>query len=240
MPTVGIPGGPLGTVVDRPKASEGFLHPSEKEMFTVPIQINPTFTPGDNMFKSPHQAAALAILGGMFMASATPVSAAPKDDKDLAALKTQMEDATTKLKDIQKDIQKLNELLIGRKDSNGFPVPTELGVVAQLKDLQDKLKVIDKDLDDLKKKSSASYKVQSPSTPIVENKTGKGTVRIVNDYPIQISMVVNGTNSYKIAPGKAVDVPVPAGEFNYYLVESGGAPTKSFIKDSETVTLRIK
>ena len=64
-------------------------------------------------------------------------------------------------------------------------------------------------------------------------------VRVVNDYPIQISMVINGI-SHKIPPSMALDFDVQAGEFNYQLLESGAAPTKSYIKEKETVTLRIK
>ena len=40
--------------------------------------------------------------------------------------------------------------------------------------------------------------------------------------------------------GTKLDVEVPAGDFTYHLLQSGAAPTKSAIKDKETVTLRIK
>ena len=75
--------------------------------------------------------------------------------------------------------------------------------------------------------------------PTVDPKAGKGTVRVVNEYPVQISIVVNGT-SYRVAPSKTLDIDVPAGDFTYQLLEAGAASTKSVIREKETVTLRIK
>jgi hypothetical protein len=63
---------------------------------------------------------------------------------------------------------------------------------------------------------------------------------VVNEYPIQITIAINGTFSYKVAPSKSLEIDVPAGEFSYQLLEAGTASTRSTIKEKETVTLRIK
>jgi TolA-binding protein len=194
---------------------------------------------------------AAAVIGGMMLAPAKPAAAASPtpvfpvpstpvvpiqaDDKtEVTELKKQVEDSNRKLAAIQKQLEQLTEVLTGKKDETGTPLTSDRdrGLVAQMRDLKDRLAQIEKDL--------AAYKTQTALKPTVETpKATKGTVRIVNEYPVQISIVVNGT-SYRIAPSKTQDVDVPAGEFSYQLLESGGAVTKSTIKDKETVTLRIK
>jgi len=182
----------------------------------------------------------------MLLAPASTATAAPLpiplpaqiDEKtDIADLKAKVEAANTRLSDIQRDLKQLTELLNGRRDRDGIPDGTSRGLVAELKDLSDRLKKVEEDLTKMKGQSSSLR----PSTPITtpDPKVGKGTVRVVNEYPVQISIVVNGT-SYRVAPSKTLDVDVPAGEFNYQLLESGAASTKSVIKEKETVTLRIK
>lgn len=193
------------------------------------------------MFKPHQQAAALAILGGLFLAPGTPSKALARDEKSEAEAKKLVEfqeKTNKKLGEIQDDIKKLTELLTGKKDKDGFIMQTEPGVVAQLKQLQDKLALLEADLNKLRAQPSTSLKPVSP-VAIGDVVAGKATVRIVNEYPVQISMVINGT-SYPVPPSKVVDVPVASGEFTYQLIQAGVAPTVSKIKDKEIVTLRIK
>jgi hypothetical protein len=238
IPVVGNNEETYGKVVDRPKAIEGTLPHSEK--YTLPLPVpnsTKTSTSGDNtMFSFHQQTAALAMIGGLFLA---PTNVGAKDDKtDIAELKTKVDEANKKLADMQKDLQKLTELLSGKKDAQGFVIPSDPGVVAQLKTLKDNLATIAQDLEKLKAQTSTSLKPIT-ITPVPETKIGRGTVRIVNEYPVQISMVVNGT-SYQVQPSKAVDVDVTAGEFSYQLLQSGAAVTHRPIKDKETVTLHVK
>ena len=197
--------------------------------------------------------AALAVIGGALM-TPKPVEAAPvvplpvslipvgqtgggnaKDDKiDLPELKKQVEEANRKLTDIQRDIKTLTELLRGKKDEKGYPVESDPGLVAQMKKLTDKLSELETELNKMKTQTSLR-----PPTATPDPKTGKGTVRVVNEYPVRVSIVVNGT-SYRVDPTRSLDIEVPAGEFTYQLLESGAASTKSNIKEKETVTLRIK
>lgn len=243
VPMVGIPSPSTG-VIDRPKSPEALVPNVEKDFFSSPaLLLNEPNAPGDNtMLKYHQQAAALAILGGMFLAPTMPARASDpaKDDKlELAQLKAQIDTANQKLTDIQAELKKLTELLNGKKDEKGFTLPSDPGVVAQIKSLKDKLEQIDKDLTNFKSQTSSSLRMQAPVNPIVDPRTGKGIVRIVNDYPVQISMVINGF-SYQVPPSQVRDVDVPMGDFTYQLVQSGAAPKTSFIKEKETVTLRIK
>jgi hypothetical protein len=249
IPVMGIPSAPPVTVPDRQKPVEGLLLHSEKDAFSLPTQIplDPN-TPGDNtMLKHHQQAAALALLGGMFLAPGMPARAVDPPKDDLTALKGQAEETNKKIEEVnkkleamQRDLKQLTETLNGKKDEKGAPLLADQSVLGQIISLREKLEKIDKDLTAYKNQtSSSSLRPQTPANPIVDPRAGKGMVRVVNDYPVQISMVINGI-SHKIPPSMALDFDVQAGEFSYQLLESGAAPTKSFIKEKETVTLRIK
>jgi hypothetical protein len=241
IPVVGNNEGTYGKVADRPKAIETTLPHSEKYTFPLPDpNRTKTSTSGDNtMFSFQQHTAALAVMGGLFLGPTAPMTASAKDDiSDVNKKLTDIQKDLQKLTDIQKDLQRMTETLYGKKDSQGYIIPSDPGIVEQFRALKDKLAIIEKDITDLKNKTSTSLK-PTIVTPVPEIKTGRGTVRIVNEYPIQISMVVNGT-SYQVQPSKAVDVEVTAGDFSYQLLQSGAAVTHSYIKDKETVTLRIK
>ncbi len=225
-------------------------------------------TSGDGKMTALTRTAAAAVIGGMMVAPVTPniaiaAPAAPitpilpsavapvvpiqaDNPVDSAELKKQLEESNNKLSTIQDQLKQLTELLNGKKDEKGFPLPSDPGVVAEMKQLRDRLSQIEKDLANVKSQTSLRPSTGGtgstspiPGATVVDPKTGKGTVRVVNEYPVQISIVVNGT-SYRIAPSKSLDVDVAAGDFTYQLLESGAAATKSVIKEKETVTLRIK
>lgn len=147
-----------------------------------------------------------------------------------------------KLADAQKEIKRLAELLDGRKDNDGKPSPVDVGAVEDIKRLKDdvfrlkeKVASLENQLNELKK-STTSLK-PAPLDPMA----GKGTVRVENDYPIEITIVVNAM-SYRVPANTKLDIPVPAGDFTYQLLNSGAnlAPVKSAIKEKEVVKLRIK
>lgn len=147
-----------------------------------------------------------------------------------------------KLVEAQKEIKRLAELLEGRKDTDGKTSPVDVGAVEEVKRLKDdvfrlkeKVLSLQNQLDELKK-STTSLK-PAPVDPMA----GKGTVRVENDYQIEITIVVN-TMSYRVPAGTKLDIPVPVGDFTYQLLNSGTslAPVKSPIKEKEIVKLRIK
>jgi hypothetical protein len=246
LPAVGSPGEASGTTVDLAKPGERSL-PTPGQ---VPFPSVTPPTPGDTTVRILNESIAAAVVGGMLYA---PASAAPplplsvplplqiQDKTEMADLKAKVEAANTKLTEIQRDLKNLTELLNGRRDKDGFPIETSPGLIAELKKLADRLATVETDLNKMKGQTSLRPGSPGGTTPsaTVDPRAGKGTVRVVNEYPVQISIVVNGT-SYRVAPTKSLDVDVPAGEFSYQLLESGAASTKSSIKEKETVTLRIK
>ena len=243
------------TLIDRPKTGENLLQQSEKDTFPLNSLTGPdsfkTSTPGDDTMRNSYKhAATLAILGGLFMGHTNPSFAAdPKaaDDKDkeLADWKEHAKKTNEQLKAIQEQLAKIqaeqvkiNEVLKGKKDEKGIPSPYDTGVVEKLNTLTDKLADIEKEFQKLQK-SSTSNRLAAPVNPILDPTAGKSIVRIANEYPVKISMVVNGT-SYEVLPNKTLDVTVPAGSFSYQLLQSGASQTTGQIKEKETVTLRIK
>lgn len=192
-------------------------------------------------------AAAAAVLSGILLGQAEqsaratpPLAAVPlpaaittQDKTELAEVKKQLEESNKSLTAIQNQLKQLNELLNGRRDEKGFRLESDPGLVEELKRLKDRLAIVEEDLK--KMKSQTTLRPTTPADP----RAGKGTVRVVNEYPVQISIVINGT-SHRVAPSKSLDVEVPAGEFTYQLLEAGSGSTKSVIKEKETVTLRIK
>ena len=67
----------------------------------------------------------------------------------------------------------------------------------------------------------------------------KATVRIVNEYPVPISMMINGT-SHRVEPSSSKTVEIPSGTYSYELLNAGSQATTATIKENDSVTLRIK
>ena len=146
-----------------------------------------------------------------------------------------------KLADAQKEIKRLAELVDGRKDTDGKVSPVDVGAVEEVKRLKDKVFLQGEKITALELQLNALKLSTSLKPSIVDPMAGKGTVRVVNEYPVEITIVVNNT-SYRVAPTTKLDIPVPAGDFSYQLLNSGIAatPVKSTIEEKKFVTLRIK
>jgi hypothetical protein len=208
--------------------------------------------------------AAAAVLGGALMlpqakADAPAGGGAQESQKDKNATANKTTDE--KLADIQRTLARLTELLDGKKDETGTRLPSDPGVVEQLKDLKNKVAALEAQLNGPKSISqrppvggttpgagSSIPGIPNPMpgatgspAPAVPAVTGTGTVRVVNEYPVEITMVVNG-RSYRVAPNATQDISTPAGDFSYQLLSGSTAlaPTRSTIRDREVVTLRIK
>lgn len=146
-----------------------------------------------------------------------------------------------KLAEAQKEIKRLAELLEGRRDTDGKISPVDVGTVEELKRLKDKVFLQGEKITALELQLNALKQSTSLKPIIVDPMAGKGTIRVVNEYAVEISIVVNST-SYRVAPNTKLDITVPAGDFSYQLLNSGIAatPVKSTIEEKKFVTLRIK
>lgn len=244
-----------GTTVDRPKPADPSFGSTDKFVFPVPTGSNPlALTPRDPAMLNLKHAAAVAVLGGAMlgaeqarsaalvpslppvnpvvpMVPAAPVNADDKETTD--KLKKDLDTANDKIKTLEKQVAKLTELLTGKRDSDGTVLPSDPGAVEEIKRLRNRIADLEGEI-----KTLRTQTVQKPAIVTPEAKP-KGVVRVVNEYPVEISMVIND-KSHRIAPNTKLDVEVPAGDFSYQLLQSGAPATRSVIKDKETVTLRIK
>ncbi len=240
-----------GTPVDRAKPPESPFGMTDKFVFPIPTPHPRVPHPRDDTMLHVSTTAAFAFLGGALLAAEQAKAMPPvpppgmlipvpgtvrADDKsDLEKLKKDLEASNKKIEDLEKQVKKLTELLTGKKDELGLPAnPNEPGTVADVKALKDKIAALEKEL--------AAVKTQTALKPaILPEAKPKGIVRIVNEYPVEITMLINDNKTtYRVAPNSKLDVEVPAGDFTYPLLQSGAPATKSIIKDKETVTLRIK
>jgi uncharacterized phage infection (PIP) family protein YhgE len=188
-----------------------------------------------NVFKP---AALAAVIGGaLALGPTTPAAAfpAPQDNKTpptSAELKKTLDETNNKLAELQTEVKRLANLLEGKPDDRGIRTLADMGVVGAVKDLKNSLEALDKTV-----KRLNTTEVQRPAA--ADATAGKGTVRLVNDYPVRVSILVND-RSYQVEPRSKEDVTVPAGKFTYQLLANGVAAVESTIKEKEVVTLRIK
>ena len=157
----------------------------------------------------------------------------PEKLKDLDDATWKLAAANKRIDDLEKLVAKLNEQLNGKYDK-GYRLETDPGAVEEIKRLKNKIADLEGDIKALRTQQTTAQK-----PVIVPEARPKGTVKVVNEYPVEITILVND-RSYRVAPNTKVEVEVPAGEFVYQLPQSGTALTRSVIKDKETVTLRIK
>ena len=186
-----------------------------------------------------HTAVAAVIGGALALMPATPAAAFPVPARPFAPAVPVAADPPKKtpeerLDDIEKKLTDLIELVKGKKDSQGFAIQSDPGVVAEVKRLKDEVAALKTQLEAMKGSTSLRPPVPDPMA-------GKGIVRVVNDYAVEITIVVNN-NSYRVPPSTKLDITVPMGEFTYQLLNAGAnlAATRSPIKEKEVVTLRIK
>lgn len=176
------------------------------------------------------------------VAPASPVAAQDEDKKktqpDLATIKTQLDQIEKDVKDIQVYRKRINDELFGKEDARAL---ADMGLIRRITEIESKidrinetLRAINLKLGDAGKSTMSAFGPMLPGAAV-----GRGLVRIVNDYPTEMSMIVNG-RSHRVPPGQTVTVDVPPGSFTYELLHAGSNPTTTTVKEGETMTLRIR
>ena len=67
---------------------------------------------------------------------------------------------------------------------------------------------------------------------------GQGRVRLINDFPEEMSVLVNG-RSYRLLPGQERLLAVPPGDFTYQVLQIHRDPRVRQIAADETKNIRI-
>ncbi len=158
----------------------------------------------------------------------TPAPVAAFGREQLDGLKADV----SELKDYKRQVQ---DLLQGKADGSSSVL--DAGVLKRLTDLERKLESLEKSVEAVRAimtRLEAGSTSLKPSAPAV-----KTAVRLVNDYPSDLSLILNGA-SHRLKQGEAKTVDVPPGSFTYELIADGATAITRIIRAEETVTLRIK
>ncbi|HET6572533.1 MAG TPA: hypothetical protein VFG68_02945 [Fimbriiglobus sp.] len=163
-----------------------------------------------------------------------PASSAIAQDKDAKTTPPDLATIKTQLDKIQAN---LNDALFGKENSTNL---AEMGLIKRLSDIESQLskinealKRIETRLNDPSRSTTSAFGPPPPGVTV-----GRGYVRVINDYPTEMSMLVNG-RVQRVPAGQTVTVDVPPGSFTYELLNAGAVPKSSSVRDGETLTLRI-
>lgn len=214
----------------------------------VPPTTTPATTPGDAPVN--RQKMLTAVLGAALATAPTradePKPPPQKSDNTVAleALKKDVDALRDDIKKLQTFRKDLEDTVYGKKDGG---TGADIGLMSRLDRLDQSIKKLDEQLTKIgDPKPTTALRTDTgsapalPSTPAAPSSiVNLSHVRIVNDYPVEMSMIVN-RKSYRVGPGETRTVDVPPGSYTYELLAAGSQPTTSQIKDSETVTLRIR
>jgi len=223
----------------RPVVEES-VTPMPKPDVVVPIAA--PYTPGPTPMTLSRHTVLSAVMGAAL--AAAPAFAADPPAADAEAVKALQK----QIDDLKKDITYLkDERNALHKQLNGIPesqrkTAEEKGALIRMQEAEtaaEKMAAKVKELETSLAQKSVSEKLAvggsgSGISP------GRGLVKLVNEYNVKVSMMVNGT-SYQLAVNEVKSVEVPEGKLKYELVEFPNASAKeTTIKEGETVTLRIK
>lgn len=179
--------------------------------------------PGDTPMTLKQMATAALVGGALALAQPGPAAA---QDKETAK---RIED---KLADIEKKLDSLTTVVAGKKTSDG--TVTEKG-------LTDILKTLNADLASLRTEMEAMKKTTAlRPAPAADAMAGKGTVRIENKYPVEVTVTLNGVNR-RVDAGATAEYAVPAGEFTYTLLSGLDlVQHRGTVAEKQVATLKVK
>lgn len=192
-----------------------------------------------------------------------PAIPASDDSKPKEGPKAGLDDETKKLlDDLKKDVATIKaaqkdfqSLILGKENSTNL---ADMGILKRLTELESRvakldeaLKKLEAAMKDATNKIVAAYPGSSSGTPSgapmspppatapTAPSSTKAYIRIVNDYPAEMSILINDGKSYRVASGTAQLVEVPPGSYKYELLHTGSQPKTGMIREGETITLRI-
>ena len=181
-----------------------------------------------------------ATLGAALTATPTVLAEdlKPVDTKVIEAIQKDVKDLQAELKAAKEQKKELELFLYGPRDGKIATTPNEMGVLKRLEKAEAEAKAMDEKVKKLEEK--LAQKTVTEKKEIPKDMAGKATIRLVNEYRVKVSIMVNG-KSYPLELNEVKEIVVPEGEFKHELIEfPNSAPVKSTIKEGEVVTLRIR
>ena len=111
-------------------------------------------------------------------------------------------------------------------------------VASHLDQLDQDIQAIKKDLRDLKRRVGDGTTTALRPQYDAATFRGQGRVRFINEFPEEISVIVNG-RPFRLLPGAERLVPVPPGDFTYQVLNVQRTPQVREIVADETKNIRI-
>lgn len=224
----------------RPVVEES-VAPKPKPDVVVPIAA--PYTPGPTPM-TPSRHTVLAAVMGAALAAAPAFAQDPKPAADaevIKAIQKEIADLKADVKLLKEQRAELDKQLNGIRESER-KTPVEKGALIRMQEAEAAAEKMAKQIKDLE--SQLAQKSVSEKTPVGGSGSGispgRGLVKLVNEYNVKVSMMVNGV-SYPLGVNEVKSIEVPEGKLKYELVEFPNASAKeTTIKEGETVTLRIK
>ena len=166
------------------------------------------------------------LLPALFATAALAAPAAGQSADDFKRLNDKL-DALTRT---------LNDLKDGMRSDN---LPDKVATVnKKIDELDQDIQAIKRDLRDLKRRvgdgTTTALRPEFDSTTF----RGQGRVRFINEFPEEVSVIVNG-RPFRLLPGAERLVPVPPGDFTYQVLNVQRSPQVRPIIADETKNIRI-
>jgi hypothetical protein len=166
------------------------------------------------------------LIPALFAVAALAAPAAGQTAEDIKKLNDKLDALTKTVQDLKDGM---------RSDALREKVTT---VDAKIDQLDQDIQAIKKDLRDLKRKvdggTTTALRPEYDATAF----RGQGRVRFINEYPEEMSVVVNG-RAFRLLPGQEKLVPVPPGDFTYQVLNVHRSAQLREIVADQTKNIRI-
>jgi hypothetical protein len=189
------------------------------------------------------QAALTTLVAAALAAGPVQTFAQGTNDPKPVDVKAELEDLKKQMAELKTTQKQMADVVLGRGEGR---FPDEAGLQKRLEVLSDAMRRIEDKVTKLDEKVTkfgeqvAATQRTSGSSPLTGPAVNPhATVRLVNDFPTDVTVVLNGV-VHQIAPAQKKEVAVAPGEFGYALPQSGGVESKARIRENETVTVRIR
>jgi hypothetical protein len=143
-------------------------------------------------------------------------------------------DAQQEIKDLRDALSALKTTVEGLETKENATL-REQALRADFRALKDEIEKLRKSVDALQARLSSTQ----TSAQYGPAALGNGRVQLVNEYPEQITIVVND-RSYRLLPGESrVTDAIPAGAFSYQILSVQAQPQNRTLAANETYTIRV-
>jgi hypothetical protein len=112
-------------------------------------------------------------------------------------------------------------------------------VTKDIKSLREEVARLQKEVADLRRPAGGTTTSNYQSSASVAAPPQQGRIRIFNNYPTEVTAVVNGTTVPSVAPGRYLDVIVPPGTVTYQIPVLGQPTKTNTVAANEVLTLTL-